>query len=220
MQHERSTQLVLFGSASRKTPPRFLESRRTLRGSLPAPSTSQAGEVETAGRGFDEAALEQQHCCRRTRLICSSSAKTTKRNSLSLCEEILLQRELEEVRSAELGRGHAHAHQGRTRMSRHSLGQTRTHVLVGREEDARRLRQSRAAMESAGQSCLTAPRRENCELTAQLGLRSTQAMDRAQTAHLRSRRRRANTHREKPCASPTVRGGRHRRATCHVPLRI
>ena len=30
MQHERSTQLVLFGNASRKTPPRFLESRRTF----------------------------------------------------------------------------------------------------------------------------------------------------------------------------------------------
>ena len=27
MQHERSTQFVLFGSASRKTPPRFLESQ-------------------------------------------------------------------------------------------------------------------------------------------------------------------------------------------------
>ena len=100
-------------------------------------------------------------------------------------------------------------------MSRHSLGQTRTHVLVGREEDARRLRQSRAALESEGQSCLTAPRRENCEITSQLGLRSTQAADRAQTAHLRSRRRRANTHRERPCTSPTVRGGRHSRATCH-----
>ena len=37
------------------------------------------------------------------------------------------------VRSAERGRGHAHAHQGarqsRTRMSRRSLGQTRTDVL-------------------------------------------------------------------------------------------
>ena len=100
-------------------------------------------------------------------------------------------------------------------MSRPSLGQTRTHVLVGQEEDARRFRQSRAALESAGQSCLTASRRENCELTAQLGLRSTQAMDRAQTAHLRSCRRRANTRRERPCASPTVRGGRHSRATYH-----
>ena len=130
-------------------------------------------------------------------MICSSSATTTKRNS---------QYELEEVRSAERGRGHTHAHQGRSKMSRHSLGQTRTHVLVGREEDVRRFRQSRAALESAGQSCLTAPRRENCELTAQLGLRSTQAVDRAQTA---------NTHRERPCASPTVSGGRHSRATCH-----
>ena len=90
-------------------------------------------------------------------------------------------------------------------MSRHSLGQTRTHVLVVREEDARRFRQT----------CLTAPRLENCELKAKVGLRSTQALDRAQTAHLRSRRRRANTHRERPCASPTVRGGRCSRATCH-----
>ena len=90
-----------------------------------------------------------------------------------------------------------------------------SHSRVGQEEDARRFRQSRAALESAGQSCLTASRRENCELTAQLGLRSTQAMDRAQTAHLRSRRRRANTRRERPCASPTVRGGRHSRATYH-----
>ena len=96
-----------------------------------------------------------------------------------------------------------------------ALGQTRTHMLVGREEDARRFRQSCAAQESAVQSCLTAPRLENCELTAKVSLRSTQAMNRAQTAHLRSRRRRANTHRERPCASPTIRGGRHSRATSH-----
>ena len=49
-----------------------------------APLTSQAGKVDTAGaRGFDEVACEQQHCWRRTRLICRSSAKATKRNSHS-----------------------------------------------------------------------------------------------------------------------------------------
>ena len=95
------------------------------------------------------------------------------KRELSLCEEILLKKhELEEVRSAERGGRHTHAHQGRSRMSWHTLGQTRTRVLVGQEEDARRFRQSRAALESAGQSCLAASRRENCELTAQLGLRS------------------------------------------------
>ena len=68
MQHERSTQLVLFGSASRKASPRFLESRRTFSRQLACSLTSQAGKVETSGaRGFDEVACEQQqHCWRRT----------------------------------------------------------------------------------------------------------------------------------------------------------
>ena len=94
-----------------------------------------------------------------------------------------------QVRSGERGRGHAHAH----------VGQRKT--LVGFGKAALRWK-------GAGQSCLTALRRENCELTAQLGMLPTEAMDRAQTALLRSRRRRANTHRERPYASPTVRGGR------------
>ena len=66
MQHERSTQLVLFGSASRKASPRFWRVDGHSRGSLLS-LTSQAGKVETAGaRGFDEVACEQQHCWRRT----------------------------------------------------------------------------------------------------------------------------------------------------------
>ena len=56
----------------------------------------------------------------------------------------------------------------RTLTSRLSLGQTRTHVLVGREEDARRFRQSCAAQECASQSCFTAPSLENCELKGRL----------------------------------------------------
>ena len=165
--------------------------------------------METAGaRGFDEVACEQQHCWRRTHLICSTSAKATKRKSHSARKFCC--RSMSSRRCGVLSEG-----EGSRTLTWHSLGQTRTHVLVRREEDARRFRQSCAAQECAGQSCLTAPCLENCEFKAKVGLRSAQAMDRAQTAHLRSRRRRANTHRERPCASPTVRGGRHSRATCH-----
>ena len=59
---------------------------------------------------------------------------------------------------------------------------------------------ARCAMKGAGQSWLTAPRRENCELTAQLGMRSSQATDREP--------------RRRPYASPTV------LADAAVPLRI
>ena len=83
-------------SASQKTPRRFLESRRT-RDSLLAPSTSQAGEVETAGaRGFGDglraAALLEKDTLD-LQLKCQDNKK-----ELSLCEEILLKKhELEDV---------------------------------------------------------------------------------------------------------------------------
>ena len=61
MQHERSTQLVLFDSASRK---RHHDSWR-VDGHSRAPLTSQAGKVETAGKQQEHEAL--------TRWLASSS---------------------------------------------------------------------------------------------------------------------------------------------------
>ena len=64
-----------------------------------------------------------------------------------------------QARSAERGRGHAHAHLGRTRMSQRSPAQTLTHVLDGRKT---LVGFGTAALrwKGAGQSSLAAPRRE------------------------------------------------------------
>ena len=179
VQHDKSTQPVLFAQRFPKDAAAVPSVDGHSRGSWPASLTrearlqitqtpAQAGKVDAAGaRGFGEVACERQHCVgafEEGHACIAAQVPRQRKGTLTPRELLLKKLELEEVSETcrgaltrhvdaleailDVGRPlwregdrHAHAHQGRTRMSRRSLGQTRTDVL------ARRLRQSRAALE-------------------------------------------------------------------------
>ena len=108
-----------------------------------------------------------------------------------------------------LSEGRAYARTSESRLSPPSLGQTRTHVLVGQEEDARRFRQSRAALCRSELLDSISLRKLRSHSAARLAINASHGPRPDGTSSL------AQARHERPCASPTVRGGRHSRATYH-----